>query len=135
MTRQTMITLYGNVGADPETRNFPGKEITADHYDPIIDEIVTRDYTTQDRELKSFSIAVTGKVKKGKKVKEITRWIRCDDWNGLTTSMVVRKGDRVKVRGYFRERSYEKDGERKTAKNFIVQDLSIERRRKAPQQA
>lgn len=135
MTRQNLITLYGNVGADPETRSFPGKQVTANHYDPIIDDVVTREYTTQDRELRTFAIAVTKKVKKGKKVERITRWIQCNDWEGLTTSMLVRKGDRVGVRGYFRERSYEKDGERKTAKNFIVQDLTVERRKLRQQAA
>lgn len=35
----------------------------------------------------------------------------------------------MKVRGYFRERSYEKDGETMTFRNFIVEDLGIERKK------
>jgi single-stranded DNA-binding protein len=41
----------------------------------------------------------------------------------------VAKGDRVKVKGYFRERSYEKDGETKTVRDFVVKDLKVERRK------
>lgn len=135
MTRENLITLYGNVGADPKTHTFPGKQVTASHYDPILDDVVAREYTTETRELRTFSIAVTTKVTNGDEVEEFTRWIQCNDWEGLTASMLVRKGDRVGVRGHFRERSYEKDGERKTAKNFIVQDLTVERRKLRQQAA
>ena len=33
----------------------------------------------------------------------------------------------MKVKGHFRERSYEKDGETKTVRDFVVEDLKIER--------
>ena len=35
MTSKTTITLYGNVGADPETRTIPGRQVTKEVYDPI----------------------------------------------------------------------------------------------------
>ena len=124
MTSQTTITLYGNVGADPEIRTIPGKQVTKEVYDPIIDDLVEREFTTPEREVRTFSIAVSKKDADGK---EVTRWIRCDDWKGL--SRLVRKGDRVKVKGTFRQRSYQKDGETKTVRDFVIQDLAFERQK------
>ena len=124
MTSKTTITLYGNVGSDPETRTLPGRQFTKEVYDPIIDDLVERDFASPEREVRTFSIAVSKKDAEGN---EITRWIRCDDWKRL--SRAIGKGDRVKVKGYFRERSYEKDGETKTFRNFIVEDLGIERKK------
>ena len=33
----------------------------------------------------------------------------------------------MKVKGHFRERTYQKDGETKTVRDFVVEDLKIER--------
>jgi len=91
----------------------------------FIDELVpqlVREFTTPEREVRTFSIAVSKKDPEGN---DVTRWIRCDDWNRL--SSLVGKGDRVKVKGHFRERSYEKDGETETVRDFVVEDLKIER--------
>ena len=79
-------------------------------------------FTTPEREVRTFSIAVSKKDAEGN---DVTRWIRCDDWALL--SRLVGKGDRVKVKGHFRERTYEKDGETKTVRDFVVEDLKIER--------
>lgn len=132
MTRETMITLYGNVGADPRTFHFPGKEGIGTYYDPIVDEVVERPYTTKDKELVTFSIAINKWVREGKgkkaREKKITRWVQCDDWKGLAQALMVRKGDRVMVRGTMRERTYEKDGETRTAKNLVVHELRVEKR-------
>ncbi len=124
MTSKATIALYGYVGSDPETRAIPGKQVTKQVYDPIVDDLVEREFTTSEREVRTFSIAVSRKDAAGQ---EFTRWIRCDDWKGL--SRLVAKGDRVIVKGHFSERSYEKDGETKIARNFIVEDLKIERRK------
>ena len=124
MTSKTEITLYGNVGGDPETRTIPGKTVTKSYYDPIVDEVLEREYTTTDREVRTFSIAVSKKDPEGQ---EIVRWIRCEDWE--QHSRLVAKGDRVKVRGNYRERTYEKDGETKTARELVVKSLQIERRK------
>ncbi len=48
---------------------------------------------------------------------------------GPTSPCLVGKGDRVKVKGHFRECTYEKDGETKTVRDFVVEDLKIERRK------
>jgi single-stranded DNA-binding protein len=121
MTSKTTITLYGNVGADPETHTIPGKEMTKKVYDPVTDDIVEREYTTPEREVRTFSIAVNYK----QDGKVLTRWIRCDDWTGL--SALVSTSDRVRLKGYFKVRSYEKDGEPKSVRIFVVKDLKIER--------
>ena len=94
MTNKTAITLYGNVGGDPETRTIPGKQVTKQFYDPIIDDMIEREFTSPEREVRTFSIAVSKKDAEGN---EVTRWIRCDDWAHL--SRLVGKGDRVKVKG------------------------------------
>jgi hypothetical protein len=44
--------------------------------------------------------------------------------DGEGVSFRLRKGDRVKVVGYFQKRSYEKDGETKIVRQFVV--VSIE---------
>lgn len=66
-------------------------------------------------------------VKTGKKgkMKKVTRWIHCDDWRGLAAAAMVRKGDRLRLTGHFRERTYTKDGATKTAKGFVVQHVSL----------
>ena len=84
--------------------------------------MVEREFTTPEREVRTFSIAVSKKDPEGN---DVTRWIRCDDWAHL--SRLVGKGDRVKVKGHFRERTYQKDGETKTVRDFVVEDLKIER--------
>ena len=63
--------------------------------------MVEREFTSPEREVRTFSIAVSKKDAEGN---DVTRWIRCDDWNRL--SRLVGKGDRVKVKGHFRERTY-----------------------------
>lgn len=68
MTSQTTITLYGNVGADPETRTLPGRQFTKEVYDPIIDDLVKRDFASPEREVRTFSIAVSKKDAEGNEI-------------------------------------------------------------------
>ena len=83
MTSKTPITLYGNVGNDPETRTIPGKQVTKQFYDPIIDDMVEREFTTPEREVRTFSIAVSKKDPEGN---DVTRWI-----SGFKTTGALRK--------------------------------------------
>jgi hypothetical protein len=72
---------------------------------------------------RTFSIAVNYK-EEGSDEKH-TRWIQCADWKGL--SKTVRKGDRLRVTGSFRERRYQdKKEEWKTVRTFTLVDLEIE---------
>lgn len=123
-TQNPLITLYGNVGGDPEIKTIAGKEFTKEIYDAIIDDVVERQYTSKDKELRTFSVAVSKKDDAGT---EVTRWIRCSDWKG--NSKLLRKGDRVALKGFFREHTYEKDGEQKTARDFNVLEVSVQKRK------
>lgn len=117
MTKHNEVILYGNLGGDPELKTIPGKEVTTNVYDAIIDDPVEKTFTTKDREVRNFSVAVSKKNEAGE---QVTRWIRCIDWSGC--SKLLRKGDRVKLNGYFKEpRTYEtKAGETVTVKDFVV---------------
>jgi single-stranded DNA-binding protein len=88
-------------------------------------------FTTEEKTLITFSIAINRTVKqgKGKKGTRSTAGSAAPTGNGLATQLMIRKGDRVRILGHFRERVYEKDGEQHTAKDFIVQDLTFEKRR------
>ena len=73
-----------------------------------------REYDFPEKNFLTFSIAVGG-------YDDIPlRWIRCVDWEG--EAFRFRKGDRVKLRGYFEDRTYvdKKDGETKTSRQFVV---------------
>ena len=123
--QQPTITIYGNVGKNPEIKTIRSQDRTVDVYDPIIDDTVERHFPGEEKELRTFSIAVNAKNPETNE--EITRWVRCTDWKGL--SKLLRQGDRVAVKGFFRETTYEKDGEQKTAKDFQVQAVSVQKRK------
>jgi single-stranded DNA-binding protein len=129
----TTITLFGNVGKDPEVRLIPGKDIVKKIYDPIVDDVVEKTIPLPERELRTFSIAVN--YTDPETGEDEVRWKYCEDWNGLCALNLVRQGDRLRVDGYFRLHYYEKDGERKTAQSFVVQRLEVLRRRRAPEVA
>jgi single-stranded DNA-binding protein len=114
-----IITLYGNLGGDPEVHEIPEQTGTRPVYDPIIDEVVEKPFTRKAREFRTFSLAV--------KTKEMDepRWHRCIDWNN--ESRLLRKGDRVKLLGYFEVRTYEKDGETKRHRQLVVKSINLER--------
>ena len=114
--RTPHVTLFGNLGADPETRTLSGRTVTREFYDPILDDAVVREFTTQAREIRTASLAVNAKDENGDPLP--TRWIRLVDFeNHLTT---YRKGDRIRVRVYFKTRQYTQDGETKTIREFVV---------------
>jgi single-stranded DNA-binding protein len=132
-SNEPTITLFGNVGKDPEARLIPGRDIVKKIYDPIVDEVVEKTIPLPERELRTFSLAVN--YTDPETGEEEVRWKYCEDWNGLSALNLVRQGDRLRLTGYFREHCYEKDGERKTARSFVVQDLQVLRRRRAPEVA
>ena len=129
MPEHDLVTLYGNVGRNPEFRLIAGREITRNVYDPVIDDFVERSFTTPSRELRTFTLAVSANDDDGNRV---TRWIFCDDWDNH--SFMVRKGFRVRVDGYFKKRTYTQDGETRTFRNFIVQQLAVLWRPAPPRQ-
>ncbi len=123
-TQKTLIVkLYGNLGGDPELRSTREQVTTRSVYDLIIDDAVERDFHKPSRELRTFSLAVNGRDREGNPLP--TRWIRCVDWNGLTAT--YRKGDRVAVTGFFKVRTYEKDGETKEIRELVVTEARLEK--------
>jgi single-stranded DNA-binding protein len=113
------ITLFGNLGGDPEVHQIPEQQGTRHVYDPLIDEVVEKPFTRKAREFRTFSLAVSTKEM------EEPRWHRCVDWSN--ESRLFRKGDRVRLTGYFQVRAYEKDGEPKRIRQFVVKTATLER--------
>jgi single-stranded DNA-binding protein len=116
------VKLYGNLGGDPQLRSTSAQVITRPVYDPLLDDAVEREFQKPGREFRTFSIAVNAKDADGQ---PITRWHRCIDWNGLTAT--YRKGDRVALSGFFKVRSYEKDGETKTFRELVITGARLEK--------
>jgi len=119
--RTPQIHLYGNLGADPETKTLPERTVTREVYDPIVDDAVERDFTTPERQFRTASLAVNAKDGES----EITRWHRLVDFEEHLAT--YRKGDRLKVRGFFRTRTYTKDGEQKSIRELVVTAACLEK--------
>jgi single-stranded DNA-binding protein len=127
--RTPRITLYGNLGADPETHTLKGRTVTKEFYDITKDEVVIEEHATGEREIRTASLAVNGR---GPKDEEITRWHRLVDFGVHLAA--CHKGDRLKVTGFFRDRTYLRDGEEKTIRELIVASAEIQPKR-APTEA
>jgi single-stranded DNA-binding protein len=111
-TPKNTLSLYGNLGGDPEPHTIEAKSGTRSYYDPIIDDAVETSFDLPERNFLTFSLATGG-------YGDIPlRWHYCVDWEGV--AFRLRKGDRIKATGYFQNRSYEKDGETKTVRQFVV---------------
>lgn len=120
--KSQVVTLYGNLGKDPETRTLQPSSGTYGHYDPIIDEIVELPYTREAREFLIFSLAVQ------KKGMTEPRWIPCVDWESLCH--LYRKGDRLRLTGYFQTRTYtDKHQQQKQIRQFVVQTANLEKQK------
>jgi single-stranded DNA-binding protein len=123
-TQKTLtVKLFGNLGGDPELHSTREQVITRSVYDAMIDDAVERDFHKPGRELRTFSLAVNAKDREGNPLP--TRWIRCVDWNGLAAT--YRKGDRVAVTGFFKVRTYQKDGETKEIRELVVTEARLEK--------
>jgi single-stranded DNA-binding protein len=121
MAKKTVkiVTLYGNLGNDPKIHQIPEMAGTRKVYDPVTDEVVEKHFARKAREFRTFSLAVSTK-----EMKE-PRWHACVDWNN--EARLFRKGDRVKLTGYFELRTYVKDGETRRMRQFVVKAGEIER--------
>jgi single-stranded DNA-binding protein len=120
--RTPQVTLYGNLGADPETKTSKGRTLAKETYDPIIDEVRVEEFTTRDRELRTASLAVNYVGSDGE---DLLRWVRLVDFQEHLVQR--RKGDRLKVRGYFRDRKYlDKDGQTKTIREFVLTSAELQ---------
>ena len=123
-TRTPQVHLFGNLGGDPETKTLPGRTFNREVYDAILDDAVEKEYTTRDRELLVASLAVNYRTEDGT---IRTRWIRLVDHQNLL--QLRRKGDRLRVDGFFRDRQYNdrNTGELKTIRELIVTAAELQR--------
>ena len=114
-----IITLFGNLGATPEVRTLPAQDTTRHVYDPLTDQVVEKTIHREARQFRTLSLAV--------RLKEMDepRWIPCIDWNN--ESRLFQKGDRVRLTGFFQIRTYEKDGETRRIRQFVVKSATLER--------
>lgn len=106
MANETIITVVGNVTADPELR-----------------------YTQAGLAVVNFTIASTPKVfdKQTNQFKDgDALFLRSSAWRDMAEHIAasLQKGMRVVAQGELKQRSYEtKDGERRTAIEFEVQEI------------
>jgi len=128
--RTPQITLFGNLGADPETHTLNGRTVSQEAYDIVTDQVVVREHTTADRQIRTVSLAVNGKDADGE---EIVRWHRLVDFADYLAD--CRKGDRLKVTGYFRDRTYSKDGEKKSIRELVLTATEIQTRKETAEAA
>jgi single-strand DNA-binding protein len=106
MAGETAITVVGNLTADPELR-FTRSGGTA-----VANFTVASTPRTLDRQ--------SGEWKDGDAL-----FLRCTAWRGVAenTAESLSKGDRVIVTGSLRQRSYEKDGEKRTVFELDVDEI------------
>lgn len=126
-TSNPSVTIYGNVGNDPETLTFEARTEVVTVYDPFVDDMVEKPISIPAGSAIRFSVAVN--YKDGNEQK--TRWINVFDPEELASKYLVRKGDRVKITGYFRTRQGvdKQTGEPKAFRNFVLQGLHVEKRK------
>lgn len=104
--QKTIIT--GNLGADPIVKSFENGGKVA-----------------------NFNVGVTErgyKTQNGVVVPEHTEWFRCVvKSNGLcgVVEQYVKKGNKVMIVGKHRTREYEKDGQKSTITELIVEELEL----------
>lgn len=104
--QKTIIT--GNLGADPVVKAFENGGKVANFNVGVTE----RGYTTQN----------------GVVVPEHTEWFRCVvKSNGLcgVVEQYVKKGNKVMIVGKHKTREYEKDGQKSTITELIVEELEL----------
>lgn len=102
------IIVIGNVGKDPEVKTFDNGGKVA-----------------------NFSVGVTErgyKTKDGKEIPDHTEWFRCAvRQNGLcgVVEQYLKKGNKVGIVGKIRTREYEKDGQKSSVSELMVEELEL----------
>ena len=119
MANNPVVTLFGNLGNNPDVRVIPAQDITRHVYDPVLDQVLEKTIYQEEREFRTLSVAVSTREM------EEPRWIRCIDWTNA--SRLFQKGDRVRLTGFFQVRTYEKDGETRRFRQFVIQTATLER--------
>lgn len=112
-----ILTLSGHLGGDPESRSLPAKVETGPVYDPITDQVVERTVRTPELNFLAYSLATGGYDD------HPLCWHSCIDQEGV--GFRLRKGDRVRLTGYFHVRAYASRGQTRTSRRFIVLGVEI----------
>lgn len=101
------VTLLGNVGRDPEVRYLTGGNAVAE----FSLATSTGGYTTKD----------------GKEVPQKTQWHRIKAFGAITSAIerYVKKGAPVYIDGRIEYSEYEKNGEKRTMTEIILEDMSL----------
>jgi single-stranded DNA-binding protein len=120
--RDPQIRFFGNLGSDPKLRTFASRTVTREVYDEMIDDPVERDFTQPAKTFRTVRFAVNGRDAQGL---PITHWHRLVDFSDHLA--LYRKGDRIQVQGFFRDRQYTKEGVTHTVRELIVTSAKAER--------
>jgi hypothetical protein len=96
------------------------KPLNATIYDPTIDDLAEKPISIPAASAMRFSVAVNYKDGDGG---QQTRWINVFDPESLASKNLLRKGDHVKITGYFRTRQCT---DKQTGE---LQDLRVEKRK------
>ena len=123
-TRTPQVSIFGNLGSDPEVKTIAGKTVTREAYNPVTDSVEEKTFTNPERTFLVFSLGVNGRDEAGE---QVTSWVRCVDWHCKAEE--YRKGDRVRVTGFFKVRNYLQDGEKKSIREFVVVETRLEKKR------
>ena len=108
MSGEPIVTLCGSAGGDAELK-FLGSGVA----------------------VASWSLAVTPRIKKGDEwADDETVWYRCQAWRqlGEQASESIVKGMRLLVHGRLKVRTYQKDGQTRTALEVDVEHVGAEMR-------
>jgi single-strand DNA-binding protein len=105
MAGETVITVVGNLTADPELRFTPGGAAVANF-------TVASTPSTFDRQ--------SGEWKDGEAL-----FMRCNVWRQAAENVAetLTRGMRVMVQGRLRQRSFEKDGQKRTVVELEVDEV------------
>jgi single-strand DNA-binding protein len=105
MSGETPIEIIGNLAADPELRFTPAGAAVANFTIAATPRVFDR---------------VSGEWRDGE-----TLWMRCSIWRDAAEHVAesLHKGDRVIAIGKLKQRSYEKDGEKRTVMEMEVDEI------------
>ncbi|MBS9775731.1 MAG: single-stranded DNA-binding protein [Fusobacterium sp.] len=110
MALKNSVRLVGNVGND-----------------------ITLEKTTNDNKYVQISLAINNKIKNSNgELEEKTSWFRCVAWN-KTAELVnefVNKGDEIIIDGFLNSNTYEKEGEKRTAVEVVVNEFYLTKKNK-----
>jgi single-strand DNA-binding protein len=101
------VTLLGNVGRDPGVRVLTGGNVVAE----FSLATSTGGYTTKD----------------GREIPQKTQWHRIKAFGAITSNIekYVKKGSTIYVEGRIEYSEYEKNGEKRTMTEIILEDMSL----------